>query len=339
MTLTLLAYLGMLVEALFIVFALIDGDWPALIATLVALAATIATILVTPSSWRRFLPPARRSASTSPGCASTSPSPRPTGCGCCSRRELAPGGPAGWRATSGWPGEAAAGAPHPSRRRRRSPAFHLHERLLPYAVLFGLEREWIAKLQLEHAALGRSNLDTLGDAVDVTADVAERARRRGRRARAHGRGRRPRRRRARDRRSTASASIVRGVQLVTDAERTDHDRGRRHAGLGCVLAARRMPRARSSWRTAQAPAWSIRSCRGSPGRCTSYGFATLRFNFPYREARRRFPDRPPVAIATWRAVMEPRPSAPPPPARPTSRSGRRASRSADAWRRWPWPRA
>jgi uncharacterized protein len=34
------------------------------------------------------------------------------------------------------------------------------------------------------------------------------------------------------------------------------------------------------------------------------GFATLRFNFPYREARRRFPDRAPVAIATWRAAMD-----------------------------------
>ena len=33
------------------------------------------------------------------------------------------------------------------------------------------------------------------------------------------------------------------------------------------------------------------------------GFAALRFNFPYREAKRRFPDRPPVAIATWRAAM------------------------------------
>jgi len=50
--------------------------------------------------------------------------------------------------------------------------FHLHERLLPYAVLFGLEGEWIAKLQLEHTALDRSNLDTLADAVDVTSDVA-----------------------------------------------------------------------------------------------------------------------------------------------------------------------
>jgi uncharacterized protein len=34
------------------------------------------------------------------------------------------------------------------------------------------------------------------------------------------------------------------------------------------------------------------------------GVATVRFNFPYREAGRRFPDRPPVAIATWRAAMD-----------------------------------
>ena len=35
-----------------------------------------------------------------------------------------------------------------------------------------------------------------------------------------------------------------------------------------------------------------------------HGIATLRFDFPYREAGRRFPDRPPVAIATWRAVTD-----------------------------------
>jgi hypothetical protein len=34
------------------------------------------------------------------------------------------------------------------------------------------------------------------------------------------------------------------------------------------------------------------------------GIATLRFNFPYREAGRKFPDRPPAAIATWRAAMD-----------------------------------
>jgi predicted alpha/beta-hydrolase family hydrolase len=33
------------------------------------------------------------------------------------------------------------------------------------------------------------------------------------------------------------------------------------------------------------------------------GVATLRFNFPYREAGRRFPDRAPTAISAWRAAM------------------------------------
>ncbi|CEA09343.1 Alpha/beta hydrolase family protein [Arthrobacter saudimassiliensis] len=34
------------------------------------------------------------------------------------------------------------------------------------------------------------------------------------------------------------------------------------------------------------------------------GAATLRFNFPYREAGKKFPDKAPTAIATWRAVMD-----------------------------------
>ncbi|GAA2035480.1 alpha/beta hydrolase [Agromyces tropicus] len=41
-------------------------------------------------------------------------------------------------------------------------------------------------------------------------------------------------------------------------------------------------------------------CRG----LAELGIATLRFDFPYRVAGRRFPDRPPVAIATWRAVAD-----------------------------------
>lgn len=34
------------------------------------------------------------------------------------------------------------------------------------------------------------------------------------------------------------------------------------------------------------------------------GIATLRFNFPYREAGKKFPDRPPVAVQTWRSAMD-----------------------------------
>ncbi|EMY35886.1 alpha/beta hydrolase fold protein, dienelactone hydrolase family [Arthrobacter crystallopoietes BAB-32] len=43
--------------------------------------------------------------------------------------------------------------------------------------------------------------------------------------------------------------------------------------------------------------------RGFTNAMNDDGVATLRFNFPYREAGRRFPDRPPAAMATWREVM------------------------------------
>jgi hypothetical protein len=150
MTLTVLAYLGMLVEALFIMFALIDGDWPALVTTIIALAATIATIIVTPSSWRRFLPAARPKREHLEGL----------------RQYLALAEAERLRVLQSPDGATLQPADAPLTR------FHLHERLLPYAVLFGLEREWIARLRLEHAALDQTNLETLGNAVDVTADVA-----------------------------------------------------------------------------------------------------------------------------------------------------------------------
>lgn len=44
--------------------------------------------------------------------------------------------------------------------------------------------------------------------------------------------------------------------------------------------------------------------QGFTGALNDDGFATLRFNFPYREAGRRFPDRPPAAITAWRAAMD-----------------------------------
>lgn len=162
MTLTVLAYLGMFVEALLIVVTLINADWPALVATLIALAATIATIVVTPSSWRRFLPAARPRREHLDGLRqylALAETDR--------MRVLQSPSGAELRATdaSTTPSGADLAAEPVAR-------FHLHERLLPYAVLFGLEREWMAQLRLEHEALERSNLDTLVDAIDVTADIA-----------------------------------------------------------------------------------------------------------------------------------------------------------------------
>lgn len=168
-TLTVLAYLGMLVEALLIVVTLGSGDWPALIVTVAALAVTIATIIVTPASWRRFLPAARERREHLDGL----------------RRylELAEAdrlrtlqSPAGAQLVT-HPADAA--APAPDAGSAQAPVtgalarFHLHERLLPYAVLFGLERGWITALKLDAEALERADAGTLVDSAGAAADLGD----------------------------------------------------------------------------------------------------------------------------------------------------------------------
>ncbi|GAA4373208.1 DUF2207 family protein [Agromyces bauzanensis] len=162
MTLTVLAYLGILVEALLTVLALVNADRPALSATTLALAATVATIIVTPSSWRRFLPAARPRREHLDGL----------------RQYLALAEADRMRVLQSPSGadlrepDASIGRQGADLASERLARFHLHERLLPYAVLFRLEREWMTRLRLEHDALDRNNLDTLADAIDVAADVA-----------------------------------------------------------------------------------------------------------------------------------------------------------------------
>ncbi|WP_022888644.1 DUF2207 domain-containing protein [Agromyces italicus] len=163
-TLTVLAYLGMLVEALFIVFALIGGELPALVATLIALAATIATIFITPAWWRRFLPaatPVREHLVGLHRYLEVAEADR-------LRALQSPSG-AELRSDATVPPPLAHAGDEASAPLAR---FHLNERLLPYAVLFGLEREWIAKLELEAETLAHTNRETLGDLVEVTADIA-----------------------------------------------------------------------------------------------------------------------------------------------------------------------
>jgi len=170
-TLTVLAYLGMLVEALLLVFTLGSGDWPALIATLAALAVTIATIIVTPASWRRFLPAARERREhldglrqylvlaeadrlrvlQSPKGAELVPVPQTTDAATqASAADVAPAAASGALAR-----------------------FHLHEKLLPYAVLFGIERDWIAALKLDLHAVERTGADTFADLAGGTADLVD----------------------------------------------------------------------------------------------------------------------------------------------------------------------
>ncbi|GAA1814135.1 hypothetical protein [Agromyces neolithicus] len=182
-TLTVLAYLGMLVEALLIVFSLLNNAWPALLLTLIALAATIATIFVTPPWWRKYLPPAQAKREHLAGLReyiALAEADRlrvlqsPSGA---ELRADVPG--ATISAGHGSGGSTRAAGPtataHPA---DTAPPvgplarFHLHERLLPYAVLFGLEREWIAKLKLEAAAVDTHGTDAV-DIASVTFDIAD----------------------------------------------------------------------------------------------------------------------------------------------------------------------
>lgn len=49
--------------------------------------------------------------------------------------------------------------------------FRLHEKLLPYAVLFGVEREWIGHLRIAFDGYDGDTLVALGDAAEVAADL------------------------------------------------------------------------------------------------------------------------------------------------------------------------
>lgn len=52
-------------------------------------------------------------------------------------------------------------------------SFVLDERLLPYAVVFGLEREWVAHLKLAYAELDGTRLAALGDLAQASAELLQ----------------------------------------------------------------------------------------------------------------------------------------------------------------------
>lgn len=155
-TLTVLAYLGMLSEGVLVVLAFIASDRAALIATLVALAATVLTVFITPASWRKYLPAARPRREHLDGLHRYLRLAE-------AERFRALQSPSGAQLVAEAPADPAA---DPVAR------FHLNERLLPYAVIFGVEKQWLRELKVE-AAADASNLDTLGGLVEVTADLAQ----------------------------------------------------------------------------------------------------------------------------------------------------------------------
>jgi predicted alpha/beta-hydrolase family hydrolase len=79
-------------------------------------------------------------------------------------------------------------------------------------------------------------------------------------------------------------------------------------GSGSISALRTDPAKRGPWTLAYAPGASadLRDPFGvyAAGELAARGVTVVRFQFPYKEAGRSAPDRPPVLEATWRAVIE-----------------------------------
>ena len=79
-------------------------------------------------------------------------------------------------------------------------------------------------------------------------------------------------------------------------------------GSGTISALRSEPAKRGTWTFVYAPGASadLRDPFGmhAARELTARGISVVRFQFPYKEAGRSAPDRPPVLEATWRAVID-----------------------------------
>jgi predicted alpha/beta-hydrolase family hydrolase len=79
-------------------------------------------------------------------------------------------------------------------------------------------------------------------------------------------------------------------------------------GAGSVTALRTLSHAEPRWTFVYAPGAgsNVHDPFGAYAarELAAHGVTTLRFQFPYMEAKKRGPDRPPVLEATWRAAIE-----------------------------------
>ena len=130
------------------------ADVPALIAALVAVAVSIAAMFVTPRPWRVFPPAAEPLREHLQGL----------------REYMALAEQDRLRflqsVDGAWPGSDIS----PDARREGLERFRLDERLLPYAVLFGMERSW-AKALGEHAVELRERVDLSGMSEVIEASL------------------------------------------------------------------------------------------------------------------------------------------------------------------------
>lgn len=158
-----------LLTALFILIGTgVSGDWPAFWLTLASVGVVITTFIVTPTSWRRYAEPSaliREQLAGLNGYITLAEADR-------LRFLQSPSG--ALRAASGVTAAGlAVGVPATA---DPSLAFELdrlilNERLLPYAILFGHSKEWMAELAISYENLSSYNLENIGPVLEIAGDL------------------------------------------------------------------------------------------------------------------------------------------------------------------------
>lgn len=158
----------LLVGLFFAIGSGLNGDTAEMWIFLTTAGIALATMIVTPKTWRRYGPPSdliREQLAGLNGYISLAEADR-------LRFLQSPSG--ALRAASGV--TAAGLAVGVTTAANPALAFELdrlilNERLLPYAILFGHSKEWMAELQVSYNTLGASNLEGIGAALDVAGDL------------------------------------------------------------------------------------------------------------------------------------------------------------------------
>ena len=162
------AVLTLLVGTFTLIGAGGNGDWAAFWVTMASLGMVIATFFVAPTTWRRYTPESarvREHLAGLNGYITLAEADR-------LRFLQSPSG--ALRTASGITAAGlAVGVPAAV-----DPALAfeldrliLNERLLPYAILFGHSKEWIAELNMNYQSLAASNLEGIGAVMEVAGDL------------------------------------------------------------------------------------------------------------------------------------------------------------------------
>ena len=120
-----------------------------------AVAIAISALFVIPQPWRKFLPAAEPV--------------RAHLAGLREYMQLAEADQLRMLQSTG--GALLSGTVSPQAQNQRLQRFHLHEKLLPYAVLFGIEKSWAQSLKLDAQEL--SSIEGLDDVLEATSTVFE----------------------------------------------------------------------------------------------------------------------------------------------------------------------